>query len=133
MSLITVSKFNIGQPTALQTNLRREAARFWNDMVRLHKFIRKRRWKWPFAGDFSSLLSKYKKGSRRHRKLRIAKAKMLFINDNQQRNFLHHASKQMIAYCVKQQAGTLVVGDCISLGKNACKKKKGSGTSEYRW
>jgi putative transposase len=289
MSLTTVSKFNIGQPTALQTNLRREAARLWNDMVRLHKFIRKRRWKWPFAGDFekhfkgkyklhsqtiqalikkffaniettsenrkagdkrarypfrdrkhfqivmykasairkkgdrlvlsngrgtkklivrlpknlplgkitgaelgfrelrltfkqdidaiksvgtnivaadlgvihlaamtegetseiivgrglrsfiqyrnkkladfSSLLSKCKKGSRRHRKLRIAKAKMLFRNNNQQRNFLHHASKQMIAYCVKQQAGTLVVGDCINLSKNARKKKKGSRRS----
>ena len=61
MSLTTVSKFNIGQPTALQTNLRREAARLWNDMVRLHKFIRKRRWKWPFAGDFEKhFKGKYK-------------------------------------------------------------------------
>ena len=35
----------------------------------------------------------------------------------------------MIAYCVKQQAGTLVVGDCINLGKNARKKKKDSKCS----
>ncbi|WP_083277885.1 RNA-guided endonuclease InsQ/TnpB family protein [Colwellia sp. PAMC 20917] len=289
MSLISVSKFNIGQTTPLQTELRRESARLWNDMVKLHKFIRKRRWKWPFRGDFekhfkskyrlhsqtnqalikkffaniettsenrkagdkkarypyrdrkhfqvvmykasaikrkgnrvilsnglgvkklivripkdipigkitgaelsfrelrltikqdiktiksagsnvvaadlgvihlaamtdgetseiivgrglrsliqyrnkklaefSRLLSKCKKGSRRSRKLRVAKAKMLFRNDNQQRNLLHHASKQMIDYCVKQQAGMLVVGDCINMSKNARKKKKGSRRS----
>ena len=289
MSLISVSKFNIGQTTPLQTKLRRESARLWNDMVKLHKFIRKRRWKWPFSGnfekhfkgkyrlhsqtvqalikkffaniettsenrkagdkkarypyrdkkhfqavmykasaikrkgnrvilsngrgvkslvvripkeipigkitgaelgfrelrltikqdiktiksagknvvaadlgvihlaamtdgetseiivgrglrsliqyrnkklaDFSKLLSKCKKDSRRSRKLRVAKAKMLFRNDNQQRNLLHHASKQMIDYCVKQQAGMLVVGDCINMSKNARKKKKGSRRS----
>lgn len=289
MSLTSVSKFNIGQPTPLQTELRRESARLWNDMVKLHKFIRKRRWKWPFSGnfekhfkgkyqlhsqtvqalikkffaniettsenrkagdkkarypyrdkkhfqvvmykasaikrkgnrailsngrgvkslvvripkeipigkitgaelgfrelrltikqdmktiksagknvvaadlgvihlaamtdgetseiivgrglrsliqyrnkklaDFSTLLSKCKKSSRRSRKLRIAKAKMLFRNDNQQRNLLHHASKQMIDYCVKQQAGMLVVGDCINMSKDARKKKKGSRRS----
>lgn len=289
MSLTTVSKINIGHATPLQTELRRESARLWNDMVRLHKFIRKRHWKWPFKGDFekhfkgkyalhsqtiqalikkffaniettsvnrkegdkkarypyrdrkhfqivmykasaikkkgnrlilsngkgakklivripkniplgkligaelgfrelrltikqdidavksagnnivaadlgvihhaamtdgdtseiivgrglrslvqyrnkkladfSRLLSKCKKGSRRQRKLRIAKAKMLFRNDNQQRNFLHHASKQMIEYCVKKEAGTLVVGDCINMSKNARKNKKGSRRS----
>jgi len=289
MSLTSVSKFNIGHPTPLQTELRRESARLWNAMVRLHKFIRRRHWKWPFRGDFekhfkgkyklhsqtiqalikkffaniettsenrkagdkkarypyrdrkhfqivmykasaikkrgnrlilsngkgskkltvripknipigkitgaelgfrelrltikqdinavksagsnviaadlgvihlaamtdsetseiivgrglrsliqyrnkklaefSRLLSKCKKGSRRQRKLRVAKAKMLFRNDNQQRNFLHHASKQMIDYCVRQQAGTLVVGDCINMSKNARKKKKGSRRS----
>ena len=52
MSLTTVSKINIGHPTPLQSILRRESARLWNDMVRLHKFIRKRHWKWPFKGDF---------------------------------------------------------------------------------
>ena len=31
-------------------------------------------------------------------------------NDNQQRNLIHHVSKQIIDYCVKQQAGTVVVG-----------------------
>lgn len=289
MSLTSVSKFNIGQPTPLQTELRRESARLWVDMVKLHKFIRKRRWTWPFSGnfekhfkgkynlhsqtiqalikkffanietttenrkagnrkarypyrdkkrfqvvmykasairrkgnriilsngkgvkklivripsnipvgkitgaelgfrelrltikqdietiesagdnvvaadlgvihlaamtdgetseiivgrglrsliqyrnkklaEFSRLLSKCKKGSRRQRKLRTAKAKMLFRNDNQQRNLLHHASKQMVDYCVNQQAGTLVVGDCINMSKNARKKKKGSKRS----
>jgi putative transposase len=289
MSLTSVSKFNIGNPTPLQTELRRESARLWNDMVKLHKFIRKRRWAWPYSGnyekhfkgkynlhsqtiqalikkffaniettsenrkagdrkarypyrdrkhfqvvmykasaikrrcnrvvlsngrgtkslvvripkeipigkitgaelgfrelrltikqdveiiksagknvvaadlgvihlaamtdgetseiivgrglrsltqyrnkklaEFSSLLSKCLKGSRRQRKLRIAKARMLFRNDNQQRNLLHHASKQMISYCTTQQAGTLVVGDCINMSKNARKKKKGSRRS----
>jgi len=45
----------------------------------LRSFIQYRNKK---LADFSSLLSKCKKGSRRNRKLRIAKAKMLFRNDN---------------------------------------------------
>ena len=289
MSLTSVSKFNIGTPTILQTELRAESARLWSDMVKLHKFIRKRRWKWPRNGDFekhfkgkyqlhsqtiqalikkffanietttenrkagdkkarypwrdqkrfqvvmykasaikrhgkhlifsngkgqpklkikapkdipngkitnaelgfrelrltikqdiemvksagnntvsadlgvihlaamtdgkeaevivgrglrsliqyrnkklaefSRILSKLKKGSRRARKIRVSKAKMLARNDNQVRNLLHHASKQMIDFCVEQQAGKLVVGDCINMSKNARKKKKGSRRS----
>jgi putative transposase len=61
MSLTRVSKFNVGQPTPLQTELRRESARFWVNMVKLHKFIRKRRWKWPLSGDFEKhFKGKYK-------------------------------------------------------------------------
>lgn len=289
MKLTIVSKINIGKPTSLQTQLREESARLWNDMVRLHKYIRKRRWTWPSSGqyekhfkgkyslhsqtvqalikkffanidttsenrkngdtkarypyrdqkrfhvvmykesairirgnriilsngkgqptlkiklpktiqkgkivgaelgyrelrlsinqspditesagdnvvgadlgvihlaamtdgedaqvivgrglrclvqyrnkklaEFSRLTSKCRKGSRRHRKLRISRARMLSRNDNQQRNLLHHASKQMVDYCVDRQAGILVVGDCINMSKNARKKKKGSRRS----
>jgi putative transposase len=289
MKLTIVSKVNIGKPTNLQTQLREESARLWNDMVRLHKYIRKRRWTWPSSGqyekhfkgkyslhsqtvqalikkffanidttsenrkngdtkarypyrdqkrfqvvvykesairvrgnriilsngkgqstlkiklpktiqkgkivgaelgyrelrlvinqspgladsagdnivaadlgvihlaamtdgedaqvivgralrclvqyrnkklaEFSRLTSKCRKGSRRHRKLRISRARMLSRNDNQQRNLLHHASKQMVDYCVDRQAGILVVGDCINMSKNARKKKKGSRRS----
>jgi hypothetical protein len=61
MSLTRVSKFNVGQPTPLQTELRRESARLWVNMVKLHKFIRKRRWKWPLSGDFEKhFKGKYK-------------------------------------------------------------------------
>lgn len=289
MSLTIVSKINIGQPTRQQTQLREESARLWGDMVRLHKYIRKRRWSWPDAGqyekhfkgkyalhsqtvqalikkffanietttenrkngnkkarypfrdkkrfqvvmykqsairikgnriilsngkghpplkiklpkvlqegrivgaelgfrelrltikqahnvtesagdnivatdlgvihlaamtdgedaqvivgrglrsliqyrnkklaEFSRLLSKCKKGSRRYRKLRLSKASMLARNDNQQRNLLHHAARQMVDYCVERDAGTLVVGDCINMSKNARKHKKGSRRS----
>ena len=289
MSITTVSKINIGHPTVLQTQLREESARLWRDMVKLHKYIRKRRWAWPYSGDFekhfkgkyalhsqtiqalikkflanidtttekrrngdkrarypyrdkkrfqvvmykasairvrgnriifsngkgqpklviklpkhvqqgtivgaelgfrelrltikhvsnsqesagdntvaadlgvihlaamtdgqyaqvivgrglralvqyrnkklahySRLMSQCKKGSRKHRKLRTAKARMLSQNDNQQRNLLHHASRQMIDYCVERKAGTLVVGDCINMSKHARKKKKGSRRS----
>lgn len=289
MSITTVSKINIGHPTSLQTKLREESARLWCDMVKLHKYIRKRRWAWPYSGDFekhfkgkyalhsqtiqalikkffanidtttenrrngdkrarypyrdkkrfqvvmykasairtrgnriilsngkgqpklviklpkcvqqgtivgaelgfrelrltikhvsnsqesagdntiaadlgvihlaamtdgedarvivgrglrsliqyrnkklghySRLMSKCKKGSRKYRKLRTNKARMLFQNDNQKRNLLHHASRQMIDYCIERKAGTLVVGDCINMSNNARKKKKGSRRS----
>ena len=289
MKLTIVSKINIGKPTSLQTQLREECARLWNDMVRLHKYIRKRQWTWPSAGqyekhfkgkyslhsqttqalikkffaniettsenrkngdmkarypyrdqkrfqvvmykesaikikgnrivlsngkaqatlmiklpktiqkgkivgaelgyrelrlvinqspaitesagdnvvaadlgvihlaamtdgedaqvivgralrclvqyrnkklaEFSHLTSKCRKGSRRYRKLRISKARMLSRNDNQQRNLLHHASKQMVDYCLNRQAGILIVGDCVNMSKNARKRKKGSRRS----
>jgi putative transposase len=76
--------------------------------------------------EFSRLISQCKKDSRRSRKLRISKAKMLSRNDNQQRNLLHHAANQMLSFCVENNAGTLVYGDCINMSKNARKKKKGS-------
>lgn len=81
------------------------------------------------VAEISKKLSKLKNGSRRARKLRVTKAKILARNDNQIRNLLHHASKQMIDFCVKQEAGKLVVGDCINMSKNARKKKKGSSRS----
>ncbi|PJF37634.1 MAG: hypothetical protein CUN55_21075, partial [Phototrophicales bacterium] len=52
MSLTIGSKINIGAPTSLQTQLRRESARLWCDMVKLHKYIRKRRWPWPSQGAY---------------------------------------------------------------------------------
>ena len=78
---------------------------------------------------YARLISQCKSGSRRLSKLRKSKARMLARNDRQQRNLLHHASKQMINFCVEQDAGTLVVGDCINMSKNARKKKKGSRRS----
>ncbi|WP_252177064.1 transposase [Endozoicomonas sp. 4G] len=42
-----VIQINIGKPTDGQTQVRLEAARLWNDIVRLHRYIRKRHWKWP--------------------------------------------------------------------------------------
>lgn len=42
-----VIKVCLGHPDHRQTKARSEAARCWNNMVRLHKYIRKRHWKWP--------------------------------------------------------------------------------------
>lgn len=75
---------------------------------------------------YSQLLSKCKKGSRRWKKLRISKARMLSRNERQQHNLLHHAANAMIDYCVDRKAGTLVVGDCIDMARNKRKTKKGS-------
>lgn len=48
----------IGQPTQSQTVLREESARLWNRLVRLHKYCRKRHWRWPTQG----MLEKHFKG-----------------------------------------------------------------------
>ncbi|CAH7415043.1 conserved hypothetical protein [Vibrio chagasii] len=71
-------------------------------------------------------LSKTAKGSRRNRKLRIAKAKMLDKYHKRVHNFLHQAANKMIEFCVEREAGTLVVGDITEMSRNARKKKKGS-------
>ncbi|MGB2147768.1 MAG: RNA-guided endonuclease InsQ/TnpB family protein [Vibrio toranzoniae] len=75
---------------------------------------------------YSELLSKTTKGSRRNRKLRIAKARMLDKYHKRAHNLLHHAANQMIDFCVENEAGTLVVGDIAEMSRNARKKKKGS-------
>jgi putative transposase len=58
MDLSTVIKLNIGAPTSHQTMLREESALLWCPMVKLHKYWRKRRWKWPNQGQ----LEKHFKG-----------------------------------------------------------------------
>jgi putative transposase len=79
--------------------------------------------------EYNRLLSKTTKGSRRNRKLRRSKAKMLARSHKQCHNLLHHAASQMIDFCVERDMGTLVYGDCINLSKSARKKKKGSRRS----
>jgi putative transposase len=78
---------------------------------------------------YAQLLSKCQKGSRRGKKLRKNKARMLARNERQQRNLLHHAANAMIDYCVDRGAGTLVVGDCVNMARNKRKEKKGSRRS----
>ncbi len=78
---------------------------------------------------YSSALSKTKKGSRRNRKLRRSKAKMLAQFERRQRNLLHHSANKILDFCVEREAGTLVVGDIANLSKNKGKTKKGSRRS----
>lgn len=78
---------------------------------------------------YTRLLSKTKKGSRRNRKIRVAKARMLEQFENRKRNLLHQSSKKVIDYCVEREAGTLVVGDIADIARNKRKTKKGSRRS----
>ena len=75
---------------------------------------------------YSQLLSKTEKSSRRNRKLRIAKARMLAKYHHQIHNLLHHAANQKIDFCVEREAGTLVVGDITEMSRHSRKRKKGS-------
>lgn len=75
---------------------------------------------------YQYLLSKTKKGSRANRKLRVAKAKMLFKFNNRVHNLLHHATNEIIDFCVSREAGLLVVGDVADIARNSRKNKKGS-------
>lgn len=47
MEQIRVIKINIGQNTLEQGQARRESARLWNRLVKVHKFCRKKHWTWP--------------------------------------------------------------------------------------
>ena len=78
---------------------------------------------------YAQQLSQCEKRSRRWRKLRCAKARMLARYERQKHNLLHHAANAMIDYCVEREAGTLVVGDCIDIARNKRKEKKGSRRS----
>lgn len=72
------------------------------------------------------LLSKTQKGSRRNRKLRKSKARLLARFHRRVHNLLHHAANKMIKFCVEREAGTLFVGDITEMSRNARVKKKGS-------
>lgn len=71
-------------------------------------------------------MSKTQKGSRRWRKLRVSKARLLRRFDHQVRNLLHHAGNQIIDFCVARQAGTLVVGDITNIARHKRQRRKGS-------
>lgn len=76
---------------------------------------------------YSAELSKTKKGSRKNRKLRRSKARMLAQFERRQRNLLHHSANKILDFCVEREAGTLVVGDIANIAKN--KRKKNSRQS----
>ena len=54
----TVRKINLKHFPDAYSQVRQETARFWNDLMTLHKFIRKRHWRWP---NKSQLEKHYKK------------------------------------------------------------------------
>jgi putative transposase len=52
MQNTTVIKINLPKITQAQTEARRESARLWNRMMKLHLWFRKRQLPWPSKGDF---------------------------------------------------------------------------------
>jgi len=58
-----------------------------------------------------SLRDKKKKGSRRHKKLTFRHKKCCKKNSNKNRDFQHKVSKIIIEKCIKENIGTLIVGN----------------------
>jgi len=79
--------------------------------------------------ELTSLIARCKKGSRRWRKLRRSKARMLNRYHKQTHNLLHHSANMIIDFCVAREAGKLVVGNVIDIARNKRKTKKGSRRS----
>jgi putative transposase len=73
--------------------------------------------------EVSALQSRCEKGSRRWRKLRATKRRLIEQAKNQSRNLLHHASNEMVEFCQQQEIGTLVVGDIAEINKGKSKKR----------
>ena len=78
---------------------------------------------------YTTRIDHCKDGSRRKRKLKRSKARMLAKYHRQVHNLLHHVANRMIDFCVQQEAGTLVIGDVIDIARNKRKQKKGSRRS----
>lgn len=68
---------------------------------------------------YAARQARCKKGSRRWRKLQRRKATARAYRDNVQRNTLHHAANQLVAFAAEKQAEQVVIGDIreISRGK----------------
>ena len=78
------------------------------------------------CAEYTSLIDRCKDGSRRKRKLKRSKARMLAKYHRQVHNLLYHTANKMIGFCVEREAGTLVVGDVTDIARNKRKQKKGS-------
>ena len=78
--------------------------------------------------DYTSLLSKCKKGSKRYRKLLRSKGRASAKCYRQQRDILHKASRQVVNFCAVNHVNVLAVGDVrniqdgVNLGKKANQK-----------
>ena len=75
-------------------------------------------------GRFVRALSRCRKGSRRHRKLIRAKARLKSKTDDQVRNMLHQATRKAIDWCMDHKVSVLVIGDPAGVEKNTRKKKR---------
>lgn len=78
--------------------------------------------------DYTALLSRCKKGSKRYRRLVRGKTRASAKCYRQQRDILHKASRQVVDFCAEHHISTLAVGDVrniqdgVSLGKKTNQK-----------
>lgn len=76
----------------------------------------------------TSLLSRCKPGSKRHRRLMKSKAKASVKLYRQQRDIFHKASRQVVKFCQAHDVNAIAVGDVrsaqdgVNLGKNSNQK-----------
>ena len=79
--------------------------------------------------EYTALTDRCKDGSRRKKKLKRSRARMLAQYHRRVHNLLHHSANKMIDFAVERQAGTLVIGDVSDIARNKRKTKKGSRRS----
>lgn len=75
-------------------------------------------------GQFSRMLSRCTKGSRRWKKLIRAKGSLKGKTDAQAKNFLHHATRKAINWCADHGVAELVIGNLSGVEKNTKKHKR---------
>lgn len=69
-------------------------------------------------GETKSKLSKLKYGSRQYKKIKKAKRKTNTRINNKKKDILHKYSKQIVDYCVFNNIGKIISGDCSSIHTN---------------
>lgn len=82
--------------------------------------------------EFQQKLSLCQKGSKRFRKLENAKRKVLRKLNNQIRDVLEKYTSHLIGYCVKNNIGTIVLGDLKGI-RNRAKHGKVSNQKIHQW
>ncbi|PMQ01252.1 MAG: transposase [Dictyoglomus sp. NZ13-RE01] len=83
-------------------------------------------------GEIQNKLSKCKKGSKRWKRLQRAKRKILKKIRNQIRDVLEKYTSHLIGYCVKNNIGTIVIGDLKGI-RNEAKYGKVANQKIHQW
>lgn len=83
-------------------------------------------------GQFARALARCKKGSRRWKKLRRARARMKSKSDNQVRDLLHQATRKAVNWCAEHQVSELLIGDPSGVEKNTRRKKRLNRTARQK-
>lgn len=74
--------------------------------------------------QFSRMISRCKKGSRRFKKLIRAKGRLKSKTNRQLRDMLHKATRTTINHCIRENIRELVIGDPEGVEKNTKKAKR---------
>ena len=74
--------------------------------------------------ELNKKIARAKKGSRRCKKLRRAKRKISSKTEAQQKDLLHKTSRSFVKWAMKNEVGTVVVGDVEGVQRNTANKKR---------